>query len=211
MKKSFILIAMLLVAFTAAAQEKKDQDPKERFFQARVKEMVYRLNITDEQKPEFVKVYRAYSAAMHEAVGQKPKREGVQKGENQQKEGNQAKPERRKITMEEAVKLEKGKVERQQKAQAVKLEKGKVERQQKAQAVKLQYIDEFAKVLKPEQLVRFFGVEQQIQQKLNSRQQGKKPGVNGQIARGNRPQRPQGNRMQGNHQLGTDNEPAETD
>lgn len=195
MKKSFILIAMLLVAFTAAAQDKKDQDPKERFFQARVKEMVYRLNITDEQKPEFVKVYRAYSAAMHEAVGQKPKREGVQKGENQQKEGNQAKPERRKITMEEAVKLE----------------KGKVERQQKAQAVKLQYIDEFAKVLKPEQLVRFFGVEQQIQQKLNSRQQGRKPGVNGQRARGNRPQRPQGNRMQGNRQLGTDNEPAETD
>ncbi|MBQ1886760.1 MAG: Spy/CpxP family protein refolding chaperone [Bacteroidales bacterium] len=195
MKKSFILIAMLLVAFTAAAQEKKDQDPKERFFQARVKEMVYRLNITDEQKPEFVKVYRAYSAAMHEAVGQKPKREGVQKGENQQKEGNQAKPERRKITMEEAVKLE----------------KGKVERQQKAQAVKLQYIDEFAKVLKPEQLVRFFGVEQQIQQKLNSRQQGRKPGVNGQRARGNRPQRPQGNRMQGNRQLGTDNGPAETD
>ena len=195
MNKSFILIAMLLVAFTAAAQEKKDQDPKERFFQARVKEMVYRLNITDEQKPEFVKVYRSYSAAMHEAVGQKPKREGVQKGENQQKEGNQAKPERRKITMEEAVKLE----------------KGKVERQQKAQAVKLQYIDEFAKVLKPEQLVRFFGVEQQIQQKLNSRQQGRKPGVNGQRARGNRPQRPQGNRMQGNRQLGTDNEPAETD
>ena len=195
MKKSFILIAMLLVAFTAAAQEKKDQDPKERFFQARVKEMVYRLNITDEQKPEFVKVYRSYSAAMHEAVGQKPKREGVQKGENQQKEGNQAKPERRKITMEEAVKLE----------------KGKVERQQKAQAVKLQYIDEFAKVLKPEQLVRFFGVEQQIQQKLNSRQQGRKPGVNGQRARGNRPQRPQGNRMQGNRQFGTDNEPAETD
>ena len=195
MKKSFILIAMLLVAFTAAAQEKKDQDPKERFFQARVKEMVYRLNITDEQKPEFVKVYRSYSAAMHEAVGQKPKREGIQRGENKQKEGNQAKPERKKITMEEAVKLE----------------KGKVERQQKAQAVKLQYIDEFAKVLKPEQLVRFFGVEQQIQQKLNSRQQGRKPGVNGQRARGNRPQRPQGNRMQGNRQLGTDNEPAETD
>lgn len=195
MKKSFILIAMLLVAFTAAAQEKKDQDPKERFFQARVKEMVYRLNITDEQKPEFVKVYRAYSAAMHEAIGQKPKREGMQRGENKQKDGNQAKPERRKITMEEAVKLE----------------KGKVERQQKAQAVKLQYIDEFAKVLKPEQLVRFFGVEQQIQQKLNSRQQGRKPGVNGQRARGNRPQRPQGNRMQGNRQLGTDNEPAETD
>ena len=51
MKKSFILIAMLLVAFTAAAQEKKDQDPKERFFQPREKDMVYRLNITEEQKP----------------------------------------------------------------------------------------------------------------------------------------------------------------
>ena len=58
MKKSLFFIAMMLVAFTAYAQDKKDQDPKEKFFQARVKEMVFRLKITDEQKPEFEKVYK---------------------------------------------------------------------------------------------------------------------------------------------------------
>ena len=179
MKRSLILIAMVLVAFTAYAQDKKDQNPKERFFQARVKEMVYRLNITDEQKPEFVKVYRAYSEAMREAMGPMPKRDGMKKGERPKADASQAKPERKKITKEEAVKME----------------KAKVERQMKAQEVKLQYIDEFAKVLEPEQLVRFSGVEQQIQQKLRTRQQGKgRPGMqggrpNGQ-RHGNRPQRP---------------------
>ena len=122
---------MMLVAFTAYAQDKKDQDPKEKFFQARVKEMVYRLNITDEQKPEFVKIYRAYSEAMREAMGTMPKRDGMKKGERPKADASQAKPERKKITKEEAVKME----------------KAKVERQMKAQEVKLQYIDEFAKVL----------------------------------------------------------------
>ena len=179
MKRSLILIAMMLVAFTAYAQDKKDQDPKERFFQARVKEMVYRLNITDEQKPEFVKVYKAYSDAMREAMGPMPKRDGMKKSERPKADASQAKPERKKITKEEAVKME----------------KAKVERQMNAQEVKLKYIDEFAKVLEPEQLVRFSGVEQQIQQKLRTRQQGKgRPGMqggrpNGQ-RQGNRPQRP---------------------
>ncbi len=170
MKRSLIFIAMMLVAFTAYAQDKKDQDPKEKFFQARVKEMVYRLNITDEQKPEFVNVYRAYSEAMREAMGPMPKRDGMKKGEKPQAKADKAKPERKKITKEEAVKME----------------KAKVERQMKAQEVKLQYIDEFAKVLEPEQLVRFFNVEQQIQQKLHSRQQGR-PGMKGGRPNGQRP------------------------
>lgn len=175
MKRSLIFIAMMLVAFTAYAQDKKDQDPKEKFFQARVKEMVYRLNITDEQKPEFVKVYKAYSDAMREAMGPMPKRDGMKKGEKPQAEADKAKPERKKITKEEAVKME----------------KAKVERQMKAQEVKLQYIDEFAKVLEPEQLVRFFNVEQQIQQKLHSRQQGHgkgmRPGNGPRPGKGQRP------------------------
>ena len=78
--------------------------------------------------------------------------------------------------------------------EAVKLEKGKVERQQKAQAVKLQYIDEFAKVLEADQLVRLYSVENQIQQKLHSRQQGR----GGQGMRGGRPNGPRpGNRPGG--------------
>ena len=70
MKKSLIFIAMLLVSFTMAAQDNGNREEmKEKFFQAKVKEMVYRLDITDEQKPEFVKVYRAYTDAMREAFG----------------------------------------------------------------------------------------------------------------------------------------------
>ena len=197
MKKSLFFIAMMLVAFTAYAQDKKDQDPKEKFFQARVKEMVFRLKITDEQKPEFEKVYKAYTEAVRQAVGaqERPvqRREGVaqspegqsrkpgdrtQKDKNQKSSADQARPERKKLTKEEAVKLE----------------KGKIERQQKLQEVKLQYIDEFAKVLETDQLVRLYAVENQIQQKLHSRQQGR----GGQGMKGGRPNGPRpGNRHNG--------------
>ena len=190
MKKSLFFIAMMLVAFTAYAQDKKDQDPKEKFFQARVKEMVFRLKITDEQKPEFEKVYKAYTEAVRQAVGaqerpvsraERPSRkpgDRTQKNKNQKSSADQARPERKKLTKEEAVKLE----------------KGKIERQQKLQDVKLQYLDEFAKVLEADQLVRLYSVENQIQQKLHSRQQGR----GGQGMRGGRPNGPRpGNRQGG--------------
>ena len=183
MKKSLFFIAMMLVAFTAYAQDKKDQDPKEKFFQARVKEMVFRLKITDEQKPEFEKVYKAYTEAVRQAVGaqERPVRkpgDRTQKDKNQKSSADQARPERKKLTKEEAIKIE----------------KSKIERQQKLQEVKLQYIDEFAKVLEADQLVRLYSVENQIQQKLHSRQQGR----GGQGMRGGRPNGPRpGNRHNG--------------
>lgn len=183
MKKCLFFIAMMLVAFTAYAQDKKDQDPKEKFFQARVKEMVFRLKITDEQKPEFEKVYKAYTEAVRQAVGaqERPVRkpgDRTQKDKNQKSSADQARPERKKLTKEEAIKIE----------------KSKIERQQKLQEVKLQYIDEFAKVLEADQLVRLYSVENQIQQKLHSRQQGR----GGQGMRGGRPNGPRpGNRHNG--------------
>ena len=189
MKKSLILIAVLIVAFSASAQEKKEGNPQERFFQAKVREMVYRLNITDEQKPEFVKVYRAYTDEMRQAYGEgRPQRPApkndIKKGEKPEKtaakpDGNEkAKPERKKLTKEEVVKIE----------------KEKVERQQRVQAVKAKYIDELAAVLDANQLARFFKVEQQIQQKLRSRQQGRgKPGMKG--------NRPQGQRSNGTAEI----------
>ena len=88
MKKSLFFIAMLLVSFTMAAQDKGNREEmKEKFFQAKVKEMVYRLDITDEQKPEFVKVYKAYTEDMREAFGEgmpnrpMPPKGGMKKGE----------------------------------------------------------------------------------------------------------------------------------
>lgn len=154
MKKYFIFIAMLLVSFTMTAQNPKGEDAKEKFFQAKVREMVYRLNITDEQKPEFVKVYRSYSAAMRKAFG----------------EGKPAARPQKPQTKEEAVKME----------------KENVARQQRVQEVKLTYIDELAKVLDAEQLGRFFKVEAQIQNKLRMKQsKGHRP--NGPRPNGPRP------------------------
>ncbi|MBR5907608.1 MAG: hypothetical protein IKZ50_04370 [Bacteroidales bacterium] len=105
MKKYFIFIAMLLVSFTMTAQNQKGEDAKEKFFQAKVREMVYRLNITDEQKPEFVKVYRSYTDAMRKAFG----------------EGKPGARPQKPQTKEESVKMEKEKVARQQRVQEVKL------------------------------------------------------------------------------------------
>ena len=178
MKKSLIFIAMLLVSFTMAAQDKGNREEmKEKFFQAKVKEMVYRLDITDEQKPEFVKVYRAYTDAIKEAYGEgrpsrpMPPKGGMKKGEKPQADQAEAKPERKQHTTEEVVKIE----------------KEKIERQQRVQAVKLHYIDEFAKVLDAKQLSRFFNVEAQIQNKLRSKQQGARNGKGMRPGNGPRP------------------------
>lgn len=180
MKKSLFFIAMLLVSFTMAAQDGKKEEMKEKFFQAKVKEMVYRLDITDEQKPEFVKVYKSYTEAMKEAFGEgmpdrpMPPRGGMKKGEKPQGNPDEAKPERKQLSKEEVVKIE----------------KDKVARQQRVQAVKLQYIDEFAKVLDAKQLSRFFAVESQIQNKLRARQQGARHGKGMRPGNGPHPQGP---------------------
>ena len=178
MKKSLFFIAMLLVSFTMAAQDNGNREEmKEKFFQAKVKEMVYRLDITDEQKPEFVKVYRAYTDAIKEAYGEgrpsrpMPPKGGMKKGEKPQADQAEAKPERKQLTTEEVVKIE----------------KEKIERQQRVQAVKLQYIDEFAKVLDAKQLSRFFNVEAQIQNKLRAKQQGARHGKGMRPGNGPRP------------------------
>ena len=170
MKKSLFFIAMLLVSFTMAAQDKGNREEmKEKFFQAKVKEMVYRLDITDEQKPEFVKVYKAYTEDMREAFG-----EGMPNRPMPQANPGEAKPERKQLTMEEVGKIE----------------KDKVARQQRVQAVKLQYIDEFAKVLDAKQLSRFFAVEAQMQNKLRAKQQGAHHGKGMRPGNGPRPQGP---------------------
>lgn len=181
MKKSLFFIAMLLVSFTMAAQDKGNREEmKEKFFQAKVKEMVYRLDITDEQKPEFVKVYKAYTEDMRNAFGEgmpnrpMPPKGGMKKGEKPQGNPGEAKPERKQLTMEEVVKIE----------------KDKVARQQRVQAVKLKYIDEFAKVLDAKQLSRFFAVEAQMQNKLRAKQQGAHHGKGMRPGNGPRPQGP---------------------
>ena len=132
-----------------------------------------------------------------------PPKDGFKKGEKPQADAPKPKHERKQMTTEEAVKNVKDRLERQTKAAAEN-----AERQAKANKVKLQYVDEFAKVLTPEQLNRFFMVEQQINQKLRNRQPGPgmkgfngRPGMNGQRPNGPRPDGPRPG----------DNRPAETE
>ena len=67
-----------------------------------------------------------------------------------------------------------GKPETKEAAAAVV--KARIERQQKAQAVRLDYVDAFADVLEPRQLLKLFKVETQIQNKLKAPQGGQHDG-----------------------------------
>ena len=64
MKKITILMMMALVCLTSMAGEGKDGSLNERFYQAKLKEMVYRLHITQEQKKKFEPIYRSYCEEM---------------------------------------------------------------------------------------------------------------------------------------------------
>lgn len=64
MKKILIIMIAALVAMTAMAGEDKKSSLNERFYQAKLKEMVYRLHITQEQKKKFEPIYRSYCEEM---------------------------------------------------------------------------------------------------------------------------------------------------
>ena len=139
MKKIVITLIAGLAALTAFAQE-KGEDMSQRFFDAKIREFVYMLEITDAQKPDFVAVYKLYNDEMRATIGKKEK------------------PDKRPDTPEAA-------------AAAVK---SRLENQNKAQEVRIKYVDQFAKVLEPKQLLRLYDVEAQIQHKLMDRQNGPK-------------------------------------
>lgn len=75
MMKKLLLFAVLMLTFAGVnAQEKKGGDVNEKAFEAKVREMVYRLRLTDEQKAKFVPVYRRYNEEMRAAWGPKTER-----------------------------------------------------------------------------------------------------------------------------------------
>lgn len=64
MKKIIIWMAMVLISLTTLAGEDKSNSLNERFYQAKLREMVYRLHITREQQKKFEPMYRAYCEEM---------------------------------------------------------------------------------------------------------------------------------------------------
>lgn len=102
MKRILIPILLCLSSLTAICQEKAD-DVNDRFFEAKIREFVYRLELTDSQRDAFIPIYKRYSDEMRAAVG-----------ERQQDRVKAA-------TSEEAAARAKEHIERQQRAQSVRL------------------------------------------------------------------------------------------
>lgn len=96
------IITLLLMLFTASASAQNTQKLNERYFQAKVRELTMRLDMSDSQKEKFVPIYRRYSEDMRTTVGEYKK---------------PAKP----LTNEERLALTKRKMERQQQAQSIRM------------------------------------------------------------------------------------------
>ncbi len=154
MKQMFFSALLLLASLSVAAQNVKNDSINERFFNAKVHELTYRLNITDEQKKDFVAVYRRYNDEMRtvwDGTRMKKRDEALNKGNRKAKAANGEAPQKRTS------------------ADVAAAQKRKMERQQKAQNVQMKYLDEFAKVLDAKQMSKFYEVENKIQKKLIER------------------------------------------
>ena len=129
MKRIVFTLGIAMMAIAAYGQDNNEKPVNDRFLDAKIREYVYQLELSDEQKAQFVPIYKRYSEEMHS---------------NMQRHG------------------------------------------QKAQAVRLKYVDEFATVLEPKQLLKLFEIENGIQQKVMMRKGGQHQG--GQYQGGQRPQ-----------------------
>ena len=101
MKQMMIWMTMALVCLTAMAGE-GDRSLNERFYQAKFKEMVYRLHITAEQQKKFEPIYRSYCEEMTALWNERTK---------------PIKP----STSSSAAAVEKRKMEMQQRAQGIRM------------------------------------------------------------------------------------------
>ncbi len=73
MKKAFIALAAMAVtvAFNVAAKDIKtegDEQTRQQFFEAKVEKMTKKLQLSDEQKTQFLPLYKEYNQAMREVM-----------------------------------------------------------------------------------------------------------------------------------------------
>ena len=64
MKKIIILMVLALLGLTVTANEDNNNSLNERLYQAKVRELVYRLHITADQQKKFEPIYRNYCEEM---------------------------------------------------------------------------------------------------------------------------------------------------
>ena len=64
MKKLMILFTLMLIGLTSAAADSNNSSLNERLYNAKVRELVYRLHITADQQKKFEPIYRSYCEEM---------------------------------------------------------------------------------------------------------------------------------------------------
>ena len=64
MKKITIVILLVLMSLSGAASDADNGTLNERFYQAKLRELVYRLHISNDQLKKFEPIYRAYCEEM---------------------------------------------------------------------------------------------------------------------------------------------------
>lgn len=102
MKKILLTLFIGLSAIVAFGQEHSDK-VNQRYFEAKIREFVYRLNLTDQQRDAFIPIYKRYNEEIRTAVGER--------------ETPQSHP----ATPDEAATLAKARIERQQMAQTIRM------------------------------------------------------------------------------------------
>ncbi len=167
MRQIALSIMLMFVALTATAQDKKGEALNEKFFDARVGELVYRLDMTEEQKTKFTPIYRRYTEEMLSVMG--PHKKGDWKKKGDKKLGDKKQGEKK-------VGNDKDGETRQQRKQLTEEEKLnrmklRMEKQKQAQDIRLKYLDEFSKILTAKQVNKLYEVENKMQKKLKDRRQ----------------------------------------
>ena len=64
MNKLMILFTLMLIGLTSAAADSNNSSLNERLYNAKVRELVYRLHITADQQKKFEPIYRSYCEEM---------------------------------------------------------------------------------------------------------------------------------------------------
>lgn len=154
-------VMMMTLALVGAARDKAvdNGDMQGRMFDAKLREMVYRLNLTDEQKTAFEPIYREYDNELHALM----EKSGPVMGKESEK------------------KLRGKDVSSEEVASSMK---SRLEAQKAVLDLRIKYIDRFARVLDAKQMRRFFDVEKKMQDKLRKGHHGDRGEHHGEGRRG---------------------------
>lgn len=195
MKKLILSMLLLLTATMVSAQQRDDENFAKRLFEARLAEMCLQLELSDEEKTKFAPIYEQYCNEMRELGGVRPPRgdrmprrpdmrpngQGHRPGKPGMRPNKPGRPDKADAKDEKADqkadaprkeqkanRMPEGK-EPISDAEKVKRMKERMERQKKAQDIRLAYADKFATVLTDKQLVKFYEIESNIQEKMHKR------------------------------------------